>query len=79
MSDLENIAQALDSLAAEANALGEEGLAQFIANGAKRTRNADKSRAKRIKKFGDIVTALKAKGLSNDEIIERLTGENGGA
>src|SRR5262249_32905002 len=78
LSELEKIAQALDSLATEAKALGEASLAKSIDNAAKKARNSDKQRAKRIQKFGSIVAALKAKGLSNDEIIERLTGENGG-
>jgi len=74
-TDLEALAVKLDALAQEATGLGEERVANMIGRAAKSARNADKQRASRQKKFGNIVAALKAKGLTAEEIVAKLAGE----
>jgi hypothetical protein len=72
-TDLEAFAAKLDALAAEAEAAGEELLSKKIANAAKSARHSTKQKAVRLKKVGGVVAAMKAKGLSDAEIVAALT------
>jgi hypothetical protein len=73
VSALEALAVRLDAMTQEATHLGEERVAQLVSRAAKSARHTDKQREARFKKVGSIVEALKAKGLSAEEIIAALT------
>jgi hypothetical protein len=72
-ADLESLASRLDAMVAEATGLGEERVAKSIGYAAKSVRYANKQRAMRFKKVGSIIEGLKAKGLSDAEIVAQLT------
>jgi hypothetical protein len=72
-ADLESLAVRLDSMATEANELGEERAVKAITKAAKSVRAANKQRAARFKKVGSIVDSLKAKGLTDAQIVAELT------
>ena len=71
---LEEMAVRLDAMSKEAAAIGEDQVAKAIGNAAKSARWFDKQRQNRVKRVGSLVTTLKAKGLSDSEIIARLSG-----
>jgi hypothetical protein len=73
VSDLEALAVKLDQLKAEATELSEERVAKSIGNAAKSARWFDKQRQTRLKRVGGMVQAMKAKGLSAEEIVAQLT------
>lgn len=73
VSELEAIAVKLDALATEAGALGEDNVSAAIGRAAKSARWFDKQRANRRKRVGSLVTSMKAKGLSDAEIVAALT------
>ena len=74
---LEALAAKLDALADEATALGEDRLAKRIGNAAKGARSAAKQRTARLSKLGGLVEALKAKGLTAEQIVAQLTAGEG--
>jgi len=76
---LEHLAERLEALAAEAEALGADVAAKRARHAAKSARSSVKQQAARYKKVGGLVAALKAKGLSDAEIVAHLTAGNGGA
>ena len=67
------LAAKLDGLAQEAAALGEAVVAKKVERAAKSARHAAKVRATRLKKVGGLVAALKAQGLTAEQIVARLT------
>ena len=67
------IAVKLDALATEAEGLQEERVVAICKRAAKSARWSDKLRAARLKRVGGIVAGMKAKGLSDSEIVARLT------
>jgi hypothetical protein len=73
VTELETLATKLESLAAEATAIGEDRVAKSIGNAVRSARAADKQKAVRFKRVGSLVTQLKAKGLSDKEIVAQLT------
>ena len=77
VANLEALAVKLEALQQEAAALGEERVAKQIGYSIKSARWADKQRAGRIKRVGGLVEQMKAKGLSDAEIVARLTGGQG--
>ena len=72
--ELEAMASQLDKLAEQATTLGEEVVAKRCRWAAKSARHANKQRANRLKRVGNMVAGMKEKGLSDTEIIARLTG-----
>jgi hypothetical protein len=73
VSPLEALAVRLEAMAKEAADLGEERVVKSIGNAAKSCRWFDKQRAVRLKRVGSIVARLKAKGLTAEEIVAKLT------
>jgi hypothetical protein len=72
-ADLEALAERLDSMATEATEFGEERVANAIGKGAKSARLANKQWEARFKRVGGLIEGLKAKGLSDAEIVAQLT------
>lgn len=72
-SELEAVAAKLDAMSAEVAGLGEEQVAKSIANAAKSARWFDKQRQNRVRRVGGLVASMKAKGLSDSEIVAALT------
>lgn len=70
---LEELAVRLDAMAAEVEETGEEKVAKSIRNAAKSARWVDKQNATRVKRVGNIVKSLQAKGLTPEEIVAQLT------
>lgn len=73
LTELELIAEKLDQLAEEARGLGEEVVAKSITNSAKSARWNNNIRVAKVKRAGDIVSRMKAKGLTDAEIVAQLT------
>jgi hypothetical protein len=73
VSQLEALAVKLEALAQEAVAMEEERPAKSIRNAVKSCRWADKQHAVRVKRVGNIVAGLQAKGLTPEQIVARLT------
>jgi hypothetical protein len=71
--DLEALATNLEELAAQATEAGEPKVARSIGYSVKSARFALKQRTVRAKRVGTLVTAMKAKGLSDAEIVAELT------
>ena len=71
--DLEALATQLEVLAAQATDAGEEKVARSIGFSVKSARWAIKQRATRAKRVGNLVTAMKAKGLTDAQIVAELT------
>jgi hypothetical protein len=63
----------LEALQREAADAGEDSAAKSIATAAKSCRWADKQRANRVRRVGNVVASLQSKGLSAEEIVARLT------
>jgi hypothetical protein len=70
---LESLASRLDAMATEATELGEDRPAKAITKAAKSCRSAMQQRASRFKKVGSLVSNLKAKGLTDAQIVAELT------
>jgi hypothetical protein len=71
--DLEKLAQQLQNLADEASEAGEAKVAKSIGYSVKSARFALKQRTVRAKRVGTLVTAMKAKGMSDSEIVAELS------
>lgn len=76
-SELEALAVKLEALQQEATKLEEARVAKSIGFSIKSARWADKQRAVRVKRVGNIVQSLKAKGLTAEQIVARLTAGQG--
>lgn len=73
VSPLESIAVRLEAIRAEVEVLGESRPAKQLGYAIKSVRWADKCRAVRVKRVGSMIAALKAQGLTAEEIVSRLS------
>jgi len=71
--DLEGLATSLEELATQATEAGEPKVAKSIGYSVKSARFALKQRTVRAKRVGNLVTAMKAKGMTDAEIVAELS------
>ena len=67
------LADRLEALAKEAEGLGEATVAKAIRHGVRSAKHAAKVRVARLRRAGGLVAALKAQGLTAEEIVARMT------